>query len=146
LIATGKRARAQHWKRALPFYLKVSLIPAGAIAFPILAIVLVRSIRLSFRVHRVSIWRFGLEYAVIFGGFFFLMTFIAAVGADIRRNWSSTEPTVAWSSAITWQTFLYLGVVFFVTAAFLSYHQGWYLSVIFAVMAIGCGVVVRKCF
>jgi hypothetical protein len=45
-----------------------------------------------------------------------------------------------------WQTFLYLTALFFFVAAFLAYHQGVWLCVLFIAFATGAAISAKKCF
>jgi len=36
----------------------------------------------------VGVNRAGVEFALVFGGFFFVLTLLTAVGDDIHRNWA----------------------------------------------------------
>jgi hypothetical protein len=57
----------------------------------------------------LAVNRNGVEFAITFGGIFFLLSLFTAVGDDIHRNWGAQERIVAWNSFLMWKTFLYLG-------------------------------------
>jgi hypothetical protein len=113
---------------------------------PPLAIALVDTMWTGLTKHRLTINRINVEFALSFGGLFFVLSLFTAVGDDIRRNWGVQERTVAWNPYLVWKTFLYLGALFFFVAAFLAYHQGASLSVLFIVFAIGSAIATKKCF
>jgi hypothetical protein len=94
----------------------------------------------------MAVNRISLEFALTFGGFFFVLPFLTAVGDDIHRNWDAQERTVAWNPLLMWKTLLYLGALFFFVAAFLAYHQGAWLSLLFIAFAVGSALAARKCF
>jgi hypothetical protein len=136
---------ALHWKRALPYYLKVSFLYSGiGWALP-LAITLVDAIWTGLTKHRLAVHWANLKFALVFGGFFFLLSLLTAVGDDIHRNWGAQERTIAWNPLLMWKTFLYLGALLFFVAAFLGYHQGAWLSVLFIAFAIGSAIAAKKC-
>jgi len=111
-----------------------------------LVIVLLSTLWTGLTNNQWAVNRTGVAIALIFGGFFFLLAVVTAVGADIQRNWKSREPTVAWNPQLMWRTFLYLGTLFFFVAAFLAYHQGAWLSVGFLAFAVFSAVTAKKCF
>ena len=135
-----------HWKKALPYYLRVSFLYSMIGWLAPLVITLVDSIWTGLTKHRLAVNRVGVEFALSFGGFFFLLPLLTAVGDDIHRNWGAQECTVAWNPRLVWKTFLYLGALFFFVAAFLVYHQGVWLSVFFICCAIGSAITAKKCF
>jgi hypothetical protein len=137
---------ALYWKIALPCYLKVSFLYSAIGWAPPLAITLVDAIWTGITKHRLAINRTGMEFAMAFGGFFFLLPLLTALGDDIHRNWGVQERIVAWNPLRMWKTFAYLGALFFFVAAFLSYHQGVWLSVFFIAFAIGSAIIARKYF
>ncbi|MBZ5590806.1 MAG: hypothetical protein LAP39_01115 [Acidobacteriia bacterium] len=77
------------------------------------------------------------------GGVFFLGMLGTAIGYDVKRNWGQREPTLEWNPLLFWKVFLYAGSLMFLTFGFLSYRQGWWLSVEFGVFAILCWLVAR---
>lgn len=137
---------ARYWKTALPHYLKISLLNSAIGWAPPLVITLISAIWAGLTTHRVVVNRAGVELSLVFGGLFFGLTLLTAVGDDIRRNWGAQEPLVAWNPLLMWKTFLYLGALLFFVAAFLSYHQGAWLSVLFIAFAIGSGIAAKRCF
>ena len=137
---------ALHWKVALPYYLRVSFLYSAIAWAPPLAVVLVGAMWTGFTRHRLTVSRLNLEFALIFGGFFFVLTLLTAVGDDIHRNWGAHERTVTWNPLLVWKSFLCLGALFFFVAFFLAYHQGASLSVLFIAFAIGSAIAAKKCF
>jgi hypothetical protein len=135
-----------HWKKALPYYLRVSFLYSMIGWLAPLGFTLVDSIWTSLTKHRLAVNRVGVESALSFGGFFFLLPLLTAVVDDIHRNWGAQERTVAWNPRLVWKTFLYLGALFSFVAAFLAYHQGVWLSVFFIGFAIGSAITAKKCF
>jgi hypothetical protein len=139
-------AATAHWKIALPYYLRVSFV-YSAIGWAVpLAITLVDTMWIGLTKHRLAVNRITVEFALTFGGFFFVLTLLTAMGDDMRRNWDAQERTVAWNPLLMWKIFLYLGALFFFVAAFLAYHQGASLSVLFIGFAIGSALAAKKCF
>lgn len=137
---------ARYWKTALPYYLRVSFLNSAIGWAPPLAITLVSAMWTGLTTHRVAVNRAGVEFALVFGGFFFVLTLLTAVGDDIHRNRGAQERIVAWNPLLMWKTFLYLGAMLFFVAAFLAYHQGAWLSVLFIAFAIGSAIAAKKCF
>lgn len=45
-----------------------------------------------------------------------------------------------------WKAFLYPGTLFFFIAAFLAFHQGASLSVLFIAFGIGSAIAAKRCF
>jgi hypothetical protein len=136
---------ALYWKTALPYYLKVSFLYSAIGWAPPLTITLASTMWTGLTTHRVAINR-GVEFALVFGGFFFALTLLTAVGDDIRRNWGTQERIVAWNPFLMWKTVLYLGALLFFVAAFLAYHRGVWLSVLFIVFAVGSTFAAKRCF
>jgi hypothetical protein len=135
-----------YWKAAFPYYLKVSFRQSAfGWAVP-LAITLVGTLWTGLADHRLVSIRIGVEFAIAFGGFFFLLALLTAVGDDVRRNWGAQERIIAWNPLLMWKTFLYLGGLLFLVAAFLAYHQGVWLSVLFIGFAIGSTFAAKRCF
>jgi len=137
---------ASHWKIALPYYLRISFLYSAIGWAPSLVITLVVTMWTALTQHRLVVNRVSVEFALTFGGFFFVLSLFTAVGDDIRRNWNAQERTVAWNPRLMWKTFLYLGAMLFFAAAFLAYHQGASLSVLFIVFAVSSALVAKKCF
>ena len=111
-----------------------------------LAVILADAMWTGFTKHRLAINYIGVEFAIAFGGFFFLLSLLTAVGDDIHRNWGAQERIVAWNPSRIWKTFLYVGALFFFVAAFLAYRQGVSPSVFFIAFAIGSAITAKKCF
>ena len=111
-----------------------------------LAITLASTIWIGFTKHRLAVNRTGMEFAFAFGGFFFLLALITAVGDDVRRNWGVQTRTMAWNPLLMWKVLLYLCSAFFCAAAFLAYHQGAWLTVEFIVFSIGSAITAQRCF
>ena len=133
-----------HWRTALPTYLRFSFAYAVTLSIAPLTIALIAGLWAKIRTgHWPST---GIALALIFGGFFFLLALATAVGEDIRRNRTAPERTIVWNPQLMWRNFIYLSAVGFVVAAFLAYHQGAWLSVLFLVFSIGSFVTARKCF
>jgi hypothetical protein len=121
---------------SLRYFLTTSLPP--------LALVVARSLLTALRTHRLVINRIGVELSLIFGGIFFLLGFLSAAIDDVRRNWKTQKPTVAWNPLLLWRNFIYLGAVGFFIAAFLAYHQGAWLTVFFLAFSIASLVTAKK--
>jgi hypothetical protein len=135
-----------HWRIALPFYLRVSL-SYSAIGWAVpLAIAFTRTTWMSFTRHRFAVDLANFEFALTFGGFFFILALLTAVGDDIYRNRTAEQPTIAWNPLLMWKVFLYIGALFFLVAALLAYHQGAWLSVLFIVFATGSLIAAKRCF
>lgn len=138
-------SKATHWKRAAPIYLKISTGYSLQFTLPILAAILVRTLWIRLTRARWIINLVGFKLALIFGGIFFCLALLTAIGSDLHRNWGSDSPTASWNPALFWKTFLYLGAVFFLFCAFFSYHQGAWLSIVFGGFAAGSAVTANKC-
>jgi|SRR5579862_4124442 len=136
----------QHWKKALPYYLRMSLRFSVIFWAAPLAVVLIGAIWMGVTKHHLAISRPGLGMAVAFGGFFFLLAFLTAVGGDIHRNYGVLEGTMEWNASLVWKNFLYLGASFLFVAAFLAYHQGVWISVTFICFSVGSAITARFCF
>jgi len=136
----------RYWKTALPTYLKVSFSYFAAFSTAPFAVALLSSLWTGLRNGRWAINRVGVEFALIFGGFFFFLALATAIGDDIQRNWKARERTLAWHPQLMWKVFLYLETVFFFVATFLAYNQGAWLSVLFLGFAIGSAITAKKCF
>jgi hypothetical protein len=104
---------------------------------------LISSLWIGFTRHRLLVNRDGLTLAAIFGAFFFLLTFLTAVGHDLYRNRGTQKATIAWYPSLVWRIFLYGGALFFFVAAFLAYHQGVWLSVTFILFSISSAITAR---
>jgi hypothetical protein len=137
---------AHHWKKALPYYLRVSIRFSAIFWAPPLAVVLIGAVWLGLTNHHLAISRVGLGLAITFGAFFFLLAFLTAVGDDIHRNWRTQEPTVEWNARLVWKTFLYVGALFFIVASFFAYRQSVWTSVTFAFLSVGSAITARICF
>ena len=135
-----------HWRTALPTYAKLSFSYALTLSVAPLAIALLASLWTRIRTGHWTINPEGIAFALILGGFFFLLSLITAVGEDIRRNRTARERTVAWNPQLMWRNFIYLGAVGFFVAAFLAYHQGAWLSVFFLAFSVGAVITANKCF
>jgi hypothetical protein len=135
-----------YWKIALPYYLKVAFVYSAIGWATPLAITLSGTIWTGLTKHRLAVNRVGVEFALAFGGFFFLLALLTAVGHDIHRNWGAQERIVTWNPLLMWKVFLYLGALVFSVAAFLAYHQGARLSVLFIAFAIGSAIAAKRCF
>jgi hypothetical protein len=133
-----------HWRTALPTYLRLSFAYAVELSIAPLAMAVFAGLWAKVRTGHWS--STGIAVAFVFGGFFFLLALATAVGEDIRRNRTAQERTIAWNPQLMWRNFIYLGSVFFFVAAFLAYHQGAWLSVLFFVFSIASLITARKCF
>ena len=89
---------------SLKFFVMTSVQPLAVIA----AISLLAALGTT---RRLIINRVGIELSFIFGGIFFLLAFLSAVIDDVRRNWKTQEPSVAWNPQLLWRNFIYLGAV-----------------------------------
>jgi len=141
-----KEAAGRHWKIALPFYLKIAFYYFLIFAAAPLAVAILFAIATGLTTHRWKINPTSIALALTFGGFFFFLALLTAIGNDIRRNWGAQERTVAWNSQLMWRTFICLGALFFLVAAFLAYHQGVWLSVFFIAFSIGSAIAAKVCF
>ena len=104
-----------HRRTALPTYLKLSFSYAVMLPIPPVAVALLATRHSGQGLASVtgpSIVQASHWHALI-----------AAVGEDIRRNWTVQERTVPWNPKLMWRNFIYLGAVGFFLAAFLAYHQ-----------------------
>jgi len=137
---------ANHWKKALPYYLMASFLFSLIFWVLPLVLVLIGTIWIGLTTHHLVVNRAGLGLGLAFGGGFFLLAFVTAVGADIYRNRGVQNRTIEWNPSLVWKTFVYLGAFFFFVAAFLSYHQGVWLSIIFMCLCIGSAIAARFCF
>jgi hypothetical protein len=111
-----------------------------------LAVTLVSTLWMGLINHRLTVNRTGVMFAFVLGCFFFLLALLTAVGDDVHRNWGAHARTVAWNSLLMWKVLLYFGSSLFCVAAFLAYHQGISLSMVFIVLAIVSAVAAQKCF
>ncbi len=89
---------------------------------------------------------FGIALALIVGGFFFLLAFVTTIAEDLQRNWRARDRNTAWNPMLVWRNFIYLGAIGFVVAAFLAYHQGAWLTVLFLAFSIASLLTAKKCF
>jgi hypothetical protein len=133
-----------HWRTALPTYLRLSFAYAVTLSIAPLAIALLAGLWTMVRTGHWS--STGIALAIIFGGFFFVLALATAVGEDIRHNRTAQERRIAWNPQLMWRNFIYLGAVGFFVAAFLSYRQGAWLSLFFLAFSIGSLITARKCF
>jgi hypothetical protein len=136
---------ARHWKKALPYYLQVSLRYSVIGWAAPLAVVLIKSLWIGLTKHRLVVNRDGLAFAAILGAFFFLLPLLTAVGDDFFRNRGVQDATIAWNPSLVVKTFLYLGALFFLVAAYLSYHQGAWISAGFILFSIASAITARVC-
>ena len=137
-------APEDHWRTAIPTYLRLSFGYAMTLSIAPLTIALLAG--LWAKIHTGHWPSTGIALAVIFGGFFFLLAFATAIGEDIRRNRGARERAIAWNPQLMWRNFIDLGAVGFFVATFLAYHQGAWLSVLFLAFSIGSFITARKCF
>jgi hypothetical protein len=136
----------RYWMKALPYYLRVSFRNSFTLWAAPLALAVVFMLLTGLAKHQWTInWR-GVALAGSFGGLIFLLTLFTAIGDDIYRNWGVEERKITWNRMLVWRVFLYLGALFFLTAAFLSYNQGAWLSVFFVLFSIGSAVAAKTCF
>ena len=137
---------ANHWWKALPYYLQVSLRFSLIFWVVPLAVVLIGTIWIGVTTHHLVVSRAGLGLSMTFGGGFFLLALLTSVAADIYRNRGVEQGTIEWNPALVWQAFLYLGAFFFLVSAFLAYHEGVWLSVGFVCFSIGSVITATFCF
>ena len=133
-----------HWRTALPTYLRLSFGYAVTLSIAPLTIALLAG--LWAKIHTGRWPSTGIALALILGSFFFLLALATAVSEDIRRNRTAQECTIAWNPQLMWRNFIYLGAVGFCVAAFLAYHQGAWLSMLFLAFSIGSFITARRCF
>lgn len=145
-ITFARARRADHWKAAFPCYGKVALIQSAIFWAPPFAIALLQILWIGVTQRRFVVNWLIVEYGLVFGGFFFALTFLTAIADDLIRNRQTEEPTIEWNPALTWKVFISIGALGSAAAAYFAYPQGWHLSAFFAAMAVGCVVAVRKCF
>jgi len=134
-----------HWKKALPYYLQVSARFSLVYWVASLTAVIVGTLLSALFNRRLGISRVGFEIAAIIGGFFFLLSFLTAVGADVCRNRGALEGTIEWDPALVWKSFLYFGAIFFLVAAFLAFRQGVWLSLTFLCFSAGSAITAKVC-
>ena len=137
---------AKHWRKALPYYLQVSLRFSLMFWLLPLAVVLIGTIWIGITTHHLVVSRVGLGLSMTFGGGFFLLALLTSVAADVYRNRGVEEGTVEWKPALVWKAFLYVGALFFLVSASLAYHQGVWLSVGFVCFSIGSAITATLCF
>jgi len=137
---------ASHWRKALPYYLKASFRFSLIFWVLPLAVVLVGMIWIAVTTHHLVVNRVGLGLTITFGGGFFLLALITSLAADLYRNREVQEGTIEWNPTLVWKAFICLGAFFFLVAAFLSYHQGMWLSIGFVCFSIGSAIVATVCF
>ena len=108
---------ANHWWKALPYYLQVSLRFSLIFWVVPLAVVLIGTIWIGVTTHHLVVSRAGLGLSMTFGGGFFL-ALLTSVAADVYRNRGVEQGTIEWNPALVWQAFLYLGVFFLLGLSF----------------------------
>jgi hypothetical protein len=135
-----------YWRAALPAYLKISFLYFVMASAGPLAIAFLAMLWTGISTGLWTIDRVGVRLGLTFGGFFFVLALLTAIGADIWRNWGVQERTVAWSPELFLRNLIYFGALFFFVATFLSYHQGAWLSVLFFAFSIGSLITAKKCF
>jgi hypothetical protein len=133
-----------YWREALPTYLRLSVSFGVMVAFAPLVVAVLASIWTGIRTgHWPTV---GLAFALILGGFFFVLSLVTAIVEDMRRNWRAHIRTTMWNTQLVWRNFIYLGAAGFFIAAFLAYHQGVWLTVFFLAFSVGSLLTARKCF
>ena len=137
---------SNHWRKALPYYLQVSLRFSLMFWVLPLAVVLVGTTWIGVTTRHLVVNLVGLGLSLTFGGGFFLLALLTSVAADVNRNRGVEEGTIEWKPALVWKTFLYLGAFFFLVSAFLAYHEGVWLSVGFVCFSIGSAITATFCF
>ena len=138
---------ANHWRKALPWYLKASFRFSLVFWITPLAVVLIGAIWIWVTTHHLVVSRAGLELTVAIGGGFFLLALMTSLAADVYRNRGVQEGTIVWNPNLTWKVFVYLGAFFLMAAAFPAYHQGAWLSAgCFVCFSIGSAIVATVCF
>ena len=127
--------RYAYWASALRFYAKAALLQSAVFwgtALVVPPVLWVLHIRHSSLRAVVTTMAFG----VGIGATFFVGMLGAAIGSDVRRNWHQSDPTLEWNPLLFWKLFLYAGSLMFLTFAFLSYGQAWWLKVGFVTFAV----------
>jgi hypothetical protein len=76
---------SSYWKKALPYCLKASFLSSAIGWAPPLAVILVEAVSTGLSKHRLKINRTAVEFAIAFGGFFFLLFLLTAVGDDLPK-------------------------------------------------------------
>jgi hypothetical protein len=104
---------ANHWRKALPYYLQVSLRFSLMFWVLPLAVVLIGTVWIGITTHHLVVNRVGLGLSMTFGGGFFLLALLTSVAADVYRNRGVQERTIEWNPALVWKAFLYLGAFSF---------------------------------
>jgi|SRR5271163_3092762 len=137
---------ANHWRKALPYYLKASFRFSLIFWVLPLAVVFVGMIWIAVTTHQLVVSRVGLGLTITFGGGFFLLALVTSLAGDLYRNREVQKGTIEWNPALVWKAFIYLGAFFFLVAAFLAYHQGVWLSVGFICFSISSAIVATVCF
>lgn len=135
-----------HWRRALPYYLQASLRFSLMFWLLPLAVGLTATLWIGITTHHLAMNRVSLGMSATLGGGFFCLALLTSVVADIHRNRRLGTKTIQWNPSTVWKTFIYLGAIFFLVAAFLSYHQGAWLSAGFIGFSIGSAIVAKFCF
>jgi hypothetical protein len=136
--AINVSAQSNYWSHALRFYAKAAFVQSAvvwgtALLVPPVLWLLHGAERRSLR-GALVIMAVGLA---IGAGFFGAMLG-TAIGHDLLRNRAQTEPLLEYNPLLFWKVFLYAGCLMFLAAAFLSYRQGWWLSVEFGGFTILC--------
>jgi hypothetical protein len=134
----------QYWARALRYYLKISFLNSFVFWAVPLLLALVSAAVNAFAKHRWEISRKALVLAGFFGGFMFLLTLFTAIGNDIYANWGTAEREIVWDPLLVWRVFLYLGCLMFLGAAFMAYHQGLWLSVLFGFFSVASAIAAKR--
>ena len=141
---TNSMTPNSYWRTALPTYMRLSFAYAVTLSVGPLAIAILATLWAGFRTGR---WpSTGIALVFIFSVFFFFLALSTAVLEDIRRSRTAKERTIAWNPQLVWRNFIYLSAVGLFVAAFLSYHQGAWLSVGFLAFSIGSLMTARRCF
>src|SRR5215469_14476458 len=113
---------ANHRRKALPYYLQVSLRFSLMFWVLPLAVTLIGTVWIGITTHRLVVSRVGLGLSMTFGGGFFLLALLTSLAADVYRKRGVEEGTIEWNPALAWKAFLYLCAFFFLGSAFLACH------------------------
>jgi hypothetical protein len=85
-----------------------------------------------------------MAFGLAIGAGFFGAMLGTAIGHDLLRNRAQTVPVPEYNPLLFWKLFLYAGSLMFLAAVFLSYRQGWWLSVEFGGLTIVCWFAARS--